>query len=189
SGDAAAATQAGVLNNVAVFDIETDGTLSSPGAGTVFNSGTIDKLGGLGTAAVNAGMDNTGTVIVSSGTLALEQSVGGSGAFDIEGSARVDFASVVGNTTSIAFIGGGGTLAVDSLGTTFGAEVSGFVLGDAIDLTAVQSGAGTGFNFNNGTLMVSDGTHSASVDLVGSFSNASFVLGTDQNGGTLVLHT
>ncbi len=191
SGDAAAATQAGVLNNVAggVFDIETDGTIGSPGSGAVFNAGTIDKLGGLGTTVVNAGLDNTGTVIVSSGTLAFEQSVGGSGAVDIEGNARIDFATVVGSSTSIAFIGGGGTLAIDSLGTTFGAGVSGFALGDAIDLTAVQSGSGTGFSFNNGTLTVSDGTHVASVDLAGSYSNASFVLGTDQNGDTLVLHT
>ncbi|HTB42714.1 MAG TPA: hypothetical protein VK741_03735, partial [Acetobacteraceae bacterium] len=191
SGDATAATQAGELNNVAgaVFDIETDGTINAPGAGTVFNGGTIEKFAGLGTTAVNAGVDNTGTIITSSGTLSLQQSVGGSGAFDLEGSARLDFATVVGNSASIAFIGGGGTLAIDSLGTTFGAGVSGFALGDAIDLTAVQSGSGTDFNFNNGTLMVSDGTHSASVDLVGSYSNAGFELASDQHGGTLVLHT
>ena len=151
--------------------------------------GALQPDGGLGVTDVNAAVDNTGTVIASAGTLSFGQSVGGAGGFDIEGGARIDFATVVGSSTSIAFIGGGGTLAIDSLGTIFGGEVSGFVLGDALDLTSVQSGIDTGHNFNDGTLMVSDGTHAVSVNLLGSYNNNSFMLESDLHGGTLVLHT
>jgi hypothetical protein len=38
----------------------------------------------------------------------------------------------------------------------------------------------------SGKLVVTDGTHSGSVTLSGSYTTASFVMGTDAHGGTLI---
>jgi hypothetical protein len=188
SGDAAAATQAGVLNNVAVFDIETDGTLSSPGAGTVFNSGTI-LADGFGTTVVNAGMDNTGTVVVSSGTLAFGQAVGGSGAFVLDGAATLDLVDGAGAGSTMQFLYPGGTLETQALGS-FASTISGYASGDAIDAAAVGYVKGTTtVGFSGGTLTVTDGAQSAAFSLSGSYDVAGFQIGSDGHGGTGITYT
>jgi hypothetical protein len=192
SGDVGAASQAGYLNNVAgaTFAIECDGSIASPGSGAVFNAGTIVKLGGSGTTSVQALLDNTGTVAVDSGTLSFAQAAIGAGTFDIGGSAVLDFASVVDSNATIAFIGGGGTLAIDSGG--FGATVADFVSGDQIDLTAVEFALTPTLTFTqgvgSGTLMVSDGTHSVSFGMTGTFVQSSFQMLSEGHEGTSITY-
>ena len=192
-GDAATSNHTATLINTAgaVLDIDGNGTINSAGfagAGTISNAGTI-LADGLGTTTVYANLFNDGVVDVTAGRLSLELGVGGTGTFLLDGAATtLAFVSGAGRSDTMQFLHSGGTLEVDSLGTSFGAQVSGFAAGDALDLTAIHSGTGTGFNFSSGTLTVSDGTHVASLDLAGSYSNASFVLGTDESGGTLVFH-
>ncbi len=186
SGDAAAATQAGVLNNVSsgVFDIEADGTIASPGAGQVFNAGVIDKLAGLGTTVVSAGVDNTGTVIVSAGTLAMEQSVGGAGAFVLDGVATLDLAGGAGSGGTMQFLHPGGTLETAALGT-FASTISGFAPGDGIDAAGVGFVPGTTtVGFSGGTLTVTDGAQKAAFSLTGSYEASGFQIGSDGHGGT-----
>jgi uncharacterized repeat protein (TIGR03803 family) len=192
-GDTATADHAATLINAAgaVLQIVSDGAVNSagfPGNATISNDGTI-MSDGIGTTSIYADLFNNGVVDVSAGTLDLAQGVGGTGTFLLDGAATLDFVNGAANTDAMQFAHPGGTLEVDTLGTSFGAQVSGFAAGDAFDLTAVHAGSGTGFNFANGTLTVSDGTHAVSLDLAGSYSNASFMLGTDESGGTLVLHT
>ena len=189
-GDAAAAAQTGTLTNAAgaLFEIATDGTIALPGAGSVANAGALIRSAGTGAAVIAAELANSGTVTVQSGTLTLGQAVTGSGTFLIEG-ARLDFAGIVGGGATIRFLGGGGTLAVDTAGA-FGAPVAGFAAGDALDLTSVGFTAGLNFGFaagsGGGTLTVSDGTHSASVSMLGSYAPGGFILGSDGHGGVMV---
>ena len=70
SGTAAAS---GVLHNAggAVLDIETAGTISSPDGGSVFNAGTILSGKASGSTVIGTAMSNSGTVVVSAGTLTL----------------------------------------------------------------------------------------------------------------------
>jgi hypothetical protein len=187
SGDASAATQAGVLNNLAVFDIETDGTLSSPGSGEVFNSGTIDKSGGLGTTAVNAAMSNGGTVIASSGTLTFGQVVGGAGEFVLDGTATLDLVGGTGSGSTMQFLHPGGTLETQVLGQ-FASTISGFAAGDAIDAASVKFVTGTTtVGFTGGTLTVTEGVQSVAFTLTGTYAAGGFhIIGPDANGGTEV---
>ena len=193
SGDTGAASQAGYINNVAgaTFEIECDGSLTSPGSGAVFNEGTIEKLGGSGTTSVQALIDNTGTVAVNSGTLAFAQAAIGDGTFDIGASAKLDFASVVDSNATIAFIGGGGTLAIDS--GSFGATVEGFVSGDHFDFTAVQFALTPTLSFTqgsgSGTLAVTDGVHSVAFTMTGTYAQSDFKLSDDGNHGTTVSYS
>jgi len=188
SGDAAAATQAGVLNNVAggVFEIETNGTIGSPGSGEVFNAGTI-LAEGFGTMAVAAGMSNTGTVIVSSGTLSFEQLVGGAGAFVLDGTATLDLVDGAASGGSMQFLYPGGTLETQALGS-FASTISGFASGDVIDAASVGFVTGTTtVGFSGGTLTVSEGASSVAFSLSGSYAADGFhSIGSDGHGGTEV---
>jgi uncharacterized repeat protein (TIGR03803 family) len=188
SGDSAAAVQAGVLNNVAgaVFDIETNGTISAPGTATMFNAGTI-LADGLGLSMVNAGVDNTGTVIVSAGTLAFGQAVGGAGAFMLDGTATLDLVAGAGAGSTMQFVYPGGTLETQALGS-FASVISGFAAGDVIDAAGVGFVTGTtAVGFVGGTLTVSDGAAQAGFTLAGTYDAGSFhVIGSDGHGGTEV---
>jgi hypothetical protein len=58
---------------------------------------------------------------------------------------------------------------------------------DAIDLTDLLPGSAS-YVFNAGTLTVTDGTHTAAITLLGSFSTSGFLLQTDNHGGTSVTY-
>jgi len=193
-GDATAVTHAGWLVNAAggVLRIAGAGTVAATGSGGVTNAGTLLKSGSAGNALVATTLSNSGTVLVQSGTLTLADAVTGAGVFEIDGAARLDFASVVGSGESIRFVGGGGTLAVEQAGA-FAAPVSGFTAGDALDLTALGFAAGPSLAFatkeGGGTLTVNDGTHGVTIGMLGSFAPAGFHLTADGHGGVLVGYT
>jgi hypothetical protein len=64
-------------------------------------------------------------------------------------------------------------------------------IGDVIDLADLTAGANAtiGYTGNNspGTLTVSDGTHTASIALLGNYSLANFTASSDGHGGTSVV--
>jgi hypothetical protein len=88
----------------------------------------------------------------------------------------------------------GGILQFDSL-MAFGGTISGFTLGDEIDLRglAYTSGA-TNLSWTqltsganaSGTLTVKEGSQTQSFTLVGSYTSANFSVTSDGHGGTLV---
>ena len=85
---------------------------------------------------------------------------------------------------TVDFLGGTGlvdlTKPIDFLGT-----IAGFGASDQIDLVKTLE---TGYNFSGGVLTVMDGSKvEASINFSGSgYSNATFMLGTDHSGGTLI---
>ncbi|WFU69349.1 hypothetical protein [Bradyrhizobium sp. CB2312] len=96
------------------------------------------------------------------------------------------------STAKLAFAPGGATLQLDN-SDAFAGSITGFGDGDRIDLADIAfSGAGTtlGYTANasnsGGHLTVSDGTHIASLTLLGQYAATSFVLTSDGHGGTLV---
>ena len=117
----------------AVYDFQSDGTpfVEGPGGGTIVNAGTIEKTGGTGTTTVsNVALNNSGTLDVESGTLALlspETSTGGT--FSVATGAVLQLAPAGGFTTfwtgTYSGSGGGqvelsgGEIAVGSGGATF----------------------------------------------------------------------
>ena len=167
----------------AVFDIETDGTISGPDGGRVFNGGTV-LVDGFGPTVIGTAMSNSGTVVVSAGTLTFAEPVSGSGAFVLDGTATLDLVGGAGSGSTMQFVYPGGTLETQALGG-FGSVISGFASGDVIDAAGVGFVTGTtGVGFNAGTLTVTEGAASASFVLAGSYAAGAFQIGTDAHGGT-----
>jgi hypothetical protein len=93
---------------------------------------------------------------------------------------------------NVTFSGTTGTLWLDQP-ATFTGKVSGLGAQNGIDLPGIaftaQSTLGYSPNRNNtgGTLSLTNGTQSASIALLGSYMASSFVMESDNHGGTMVL--
>jgi hypothetical protein len=197
SGDSTTTNQTGTLDNAAgaKFVISGNGTVNSAttsDSGTIVNAGTLLKSGGAGDTTVFASVVNTGSVEVMAGTLALEKAVRGTGVFQLDGSATLDFGSVVGSGSTMRFIQPAETLEVQTTGA-FGGMILGFTAGDTIDSASVLSGPDTTLQFaqtnNVDTLSVSDGVHSAVFDLQGAFTASNFHVAADGHGGSVLSYT
>src|SRR5262249_6710927 len=94
-------------------------------------------------------------------------------------------------TGGVSFLSDTGTLKLDA-SSSFAGTVSGLRGQDAIDLADIGFGASTklGYSANadnsGGTLTVGDGTHAASLALLGSYMASSFAVSSDGHGGTLI---
>ncbi len=92
---------------------------------------------------------------------------------------------------TVKFAGSTGTLTIDNSASFSGTIAGQLPIGDKIDLTDITSGANAtvAYSGNNspGTLTVSDGTHTASIALLGNFSLGNFIVSSDGHGGTLLV--
>jgi hypothetical protein len=92
---------------------------------------------------------------------------------------------------TISFDGATGTLKIDNSASFSGKIAGQLAIGDVIDFADITAGASAKLSYsgNNspGTLTVSDGTHTASVALLGNYSLASFTASSDGHGGTSVV--
>jgi hypothetical protein len=107
----------------------------------------------------------------------------------IAGGATLELGSAYAGT--ISFAAATGTLKIDN-SASFGGKIGGqLAIGDVIDLADVTAGANATISYsgNNspGTLTVSDGTHVASIALLGNYSLANFTASSDGHGGTSVV--
>ena len=93
---------------------------------------------------------------------------------------------------TVTFAGSTGTLWLDQP-STFTGTVSGFGAQDVIDLPGIAFGADTTLGYlpnsnqTGGTLSLTDGTHSANIALLGNYMASSFVMESDNHGGTMVV--
>ncbi len=154
------------------FNIETDNAVAvqAGATGTFINAGTVTKSGTSGTATINALFQNTGNVVVGTGTLAFGD--GGSsdaGAFTAAAGAVLDFdAGTFTVATGTYNLGAGAT------------DVSGATL----DFTGADAIA----NFGDGGLSVTD--QFATLNLAGldtTVSSLTFTGGVIEGTGTLTV--
>ena len=149
--------------------IQSGGTAS----GTTLSAGGIQYDAGTASATLLAGGMQ---VVVSGGAI--------NGATISAGTLELQSGATAGSST-ITF-SGGGTLKLDGTGA-FGFLVAGFAVPDAFDLSAINFASATkqySGNTSTGTLTVGDGTHSASILLLGNYTLASFNLGAESGGGS-----
>ncbi len=92
---------------------------------------------------------------------------------------------------NLLFAGATGTLKIDHSSSFSGTIGGQLAIGDVIDLADITAGASAKISYsgNNspGTLTVSDGTHTASIALLGNYSLANFTASSDGHGGTSVV--
>jgi hypothetical protein len=128
--------------------------------------------------------------LANGGNLTFNGAVTGDGTAVISGAATLEFGAASAENTTFA-PGASGTLRLDQ-SAGFTGSVSGFGAGDAIDLMDISFGANTtlGYSANadgtGGMLSISDGTHSASIALIGQYAAAGFHVGSDSGAGAMV---
>lgn len=179
----------------------------------IVNKGTIAASTGGGTFTINpTTFVNAGKVIVSNGeimhigaftnnalaevvngTLDLQSDVAGNaGTLKIDAAGTVEVERSIGIGQKVLFSGQGGRLRIDSA-NQFAASVSGFTGSDVINLATIATGAGTTVSFSGnttqGTVKVTDGTHTASINLFGQYVAAGFHLAADAHGGSALTYT
>ena len=101
------------------------------------------------------------------------------------------FSAKAATTTIPIIFTSGGTLELDS-SVSFGGTISGFALPDYLDLADIAFGSNTTVSFSeagsnlSGTLTVSDGVHTAQLNLLGQYVTSQFTSASDGHGGTLI---
>jgi autotransporter passenger strand-loop-strand repeat protein len=179
----AAATVEVQSGGVLVFDENTIGS----GAVIETGSGSVLELRG----AVNSG----GTLFASGAGSRIVVSGSVSGGITRIGDGTVEFTGSSGENVAFVAKGSGG-LVLDGLGNAYKGKVSGFGVGasahadhnEFIDFTGINI-SGASFTYTpanaantSGTLTVTDGTHSASVVLVGNYTSTNFSSTDDGHG-------
>jgi autotransporter passenger strand-loop-strand repeat protein/probable HAF family extracellular repeat protein len=179
SSTAAAVFDYTVKSGEVTTDLKVSGMAFAAGASIVDLAGNPANLAG---AAADLGLRINTTARGSSGPSGGSYSIGGSDALELVGAstANVTFAS-----------GGSGTLKLDD-SAAFTGLISGFGGADHIDLADITFGAGTALGYTpnshntGGTLTANDGSHIASIGLLGQYMSSQFVKSSDGHGGTLV---
>jgi autotransporter passenger strand-loop-strand repeat protein len=166
---------------------------------TTFAAGATEQIGSgyvLSDAVVGSGImvnvQSSGTVtdlaIASAGSAVISSGAVVSGA-NLNGGFLEIASGGITRTSEFDFTSAGGTLQLDD-SQHFAGVVSGFGVPGGIDLRDIAFGSGTtlGYsgNTSSGALTVSDGMHSATINLLGQYAAGNFTLQSDGNGGTLV---
>ncbi len=173
------------------IEVAAGASFTDAGAVTIALGQSIDDagaltLGGAGTATIA----NGGRVeVAGSGTLVLAGAVTGKGTATIA-SGTLEAASSF--TQNVTFSGTTGELQLaQSQGYT--GSVSGFAKTgktsfDLLDIAFVGSGEATfAGNSKGGVLTVTDGTHTAHINLKGNYVGSTWIASSDGHGGTIVV--
>ncbi|RDK04949.1 beta strand repeat-containing protein, partial [Cupriavidus lacunae] len=171
-----------IANGVNALDIDT-------GLNNVVNAGTLEATGSGG-LIVHGSVTNSGVLWAHGGNLTVTGDVHGTGVANIDGGATLEYGAAASENTMFA-AGSNGTLKLDD-SSAFTGTVSGLGDGNRLDLADILGGPETTLAFaasqdgSGGTLTVSDGTHTAHIDLKGQYELQGFHLTTDNGGGALI---
>ncbi|QOL49120.1 cadherin domain-containing protein [Massilia litorea] len=146
------------------------------GSHAVTNTGTLAATGSGG-LVINGALDNAGSLWANGGNVTVHGDVGGNGSATISGTATLQFGGAANGHTQFA-ADGDGTLVLDH-SAAFTGTVAGFNAGDSLvfgdlfgdDVRLAYSANATG---TGGTLILSDGAHTASIALEGQYTSAGF---------------
>ena len=171
------------------------------------NTTSILDLAGHSVLAFN--LVQTGTIL-NSGAAAMLTIAGGSSEGTISGAITViasadlsftgagDFTALIVDGAHTVTLGGAATESIDlqgsgatlvlAPGAAVTGHIAGFGEGDAFDFAAVSFGASTKLAYNptSGVLRVTDGSHTATLVLDGSYVRADFALSNDGDGHAFV---
>ena len=171
-----------VANGVNALDIDT-------GVNVVTNAGILEATG-TGGLIVHGDLANSGLLWANGGNITVTGDVSGSGNAIIDGSAILDFGGASTQDTLFA-ASGDGTLKLEN-SSAYTGTVSGFGEGDHLDLADIISGPSTTISYvanadgTGGTLMLTDGEHTADIHLAGQYAAQDFHLAMDGGTGTLI---
>jgi hypothetical protein len=160
------------------------------GVNIINNSGVLEAIGGS-ELDVLSNVANSGLLWANGGDLTISGDVSGNGHAIISGSGTLEFGGASSESTSFA-AGAAATLELDNP-LSFTGTISGFSSGDNLDLGNIVYGTGTTLTYSpdwkadDGTLTVSDGTHTDSIVLSGRYSVKDFVM-SENSTGTVITY-
>jgi hypothetical protein len=165
----------------------TNGLIIDTGANTIVNAGQI-MASGAGGLTVQSAINNTGTIAALNGNVTVNGAVTGAGVATVTG-ATLDFASTF--TENVTFGGATGILELGRsqgyTGTITGFSKTGGTSLDLADIGFVGAGeASFSGTKSGGVLTVTDGTHTAHINLKGDYRTSVFVAASDGHGGTII---
>ncbi len=177
-----------VFRDFDTVEIGAAASFATTGAVAIATGQSVMDAGALTLGGTTAAVVNDGTIEVLGGTLTVNGAVTGAGGATIK-VGLIDFASSF--NQAVTFAGKRGTLEL-AQSQAYAAAISGFSKagGTFLDLDdiafvgagqATYSGTKTG-----GVLTVTDGTHTAHINLVGNYRGSAFVTASDGHGGTIV---
>jgi VCBS repeat-containing protein len=176
--------------------INVDNTISGGGDignGTLLfhNEGVIEAQGPYA-LIIETGTNpfvNTGMLETNGGTMIIDSPVTGGGSALIAGG-TLEFTGASDNNAS--FNGSDAGILVLDYSQGFTGHISGFGEADQIDLGDIPFSTTTTLGYmadasnSGGTLLLSDGTDTANIALLGGYTVSSFAISSDGHGGTLV---
>ncbi len=185
-----------IFGNAGATLTNLDNTISGSGdignGSLVFDNAGVIETHGSSALIIDTGLNvfvNTGKLETDGGSLIVDSPVTGGGSAVIAGGTLEFFHA---SDNNVSFSGdGAGMLALDQ-SQSFTGHISGFGSQDQIDLGDITFSTKTTLSFTadsdgtGGTLTVSDGLHTAALDMLGNYTAASFVTSTDGHGGTMV---
>jgi hypothetical protein len=158
------------------------------GANTIVNAGRIENSGTGGTI-VQSAVANSGSLIAEKGTLTLNGAITGSGDALIYGG-TLNFTSSFSQNVGFKALTGVLELAQSQsfAGTVYGFSKTG---GTSLDLRDIAFGGSTTATYSgtttSGVLTVTDGAHTAHINLSGDYLASTFTASSDGKGGTSVI--
>jgi hypothetical protein len=162
------------------------------GASVVANSGTLEATGSGG-LVVDGAVNGAGSLWANGGDVTIHGDVTGQGSATISGSGALEFGAA--SDANVGFAGNAsGTLTVDHA-AAFTGTLTGLNADDTLHFGDITFSSSTQVSYTAnaagtaGSLVVSDGTHTAQMALVGQYSAADFQVVADQNGNTAIANT
>ncbi|TPN94158.1 VCBS domain-containing protein, partial [Mesorhizobium sp. B1-1-5] len=161
------------------------------GGSVVANSGTLEATGSGG-LIVAGGVANSGILWANGGNIAIHGAVTGEGDATIGNLSKLEFGAA--SSTDVTFAqNAAGTLELDD-SFDFSGRIGGITNDDKLDLNDILFGSATKAVYqanadgSGGTLTVTDGTHGATLHLLGSYDANGFNVADDGQGHTVVTY-
>jgi fibronectin-binding autotransporter adhesin len=146
--------------------------------------GTLIKSGATGASTIDLATSDTGLIEAAAGTLDFSNKLAGTGMLKIDSAAVLEADSSAASSLTAVFNGANATLALKTA-SKFAATISGYGVGDTVDLLGKKATSAS-INGSDQLVIVNGATTVATLQLSGTYSGATFSVGSDGNGGTSV---
>jgi VCBS repeat-containing protein len=178
-------------NRGTIIATGTNALVIDTGGSVVVNSGMLEATGSGG-LMVDGGLANSGTLWANGGNIVVHGAVTGEGDATIGNLSKLEFGGA--SSTDVTFAhDAAGTLELDD-SFDYSGHIGGVTNDDKLDLNDILFGAGTTVAYqasqdgSSGILSVSDGAHSATLHLLGTYEANGFRLADDGEGHTVVTY-
>jgi hypothetical protein len=177
--------------------IDVDGVTGRGGALTVSspsftNSGTVNVTNGSQLTIQSTAYVDSGTLNANGGNVLVMGTDTGGGNATISGTSSIQYNGASNENVTFASGSTGELFLIDSV--AFTGKITGFTgsgtptTSDKIDLRDINfNAAGFKGTYANNVLTITDGTHTANLNFVGSYVQSNFKFSADGSGGTLLI--